>query len=185
MENSCRLSCSYSCPCSHWFSIYTWQSCQVSFLDIKWMDQLKASLQYFISLADFNVTVWINKTHLFRITHKKKNNSQPKWRAKKKLSVFFKYFSIIFAFLQNFFLCQDRLSSDVPPHLGQPCYVALGRALIWGLYITHVLDSGSIVCIIISEYNQTYHTHTSCYYALDLLCVINILVRMLRSWLKG
>ena len=26
-------------------------------------------------------------------------------------------------------------------------------------------------CIIISEYNQTYHTHTSCYYVSDLLCV--------------
>ena len=25
--------------------------------------------------------------------------------------------------------------------------------------------------IVISEYNQTYHTHTSCYYILDLLCV--------------
>ena len=35
------------------------------------------------------------------------------------------------AFLWNFFLC---LSDDVPPHLVQPCYVALGRALIWGLY---------------------------------------------------
>ena len=34
----------------------------------------------------------------------------------------------------NFFLHQGRLSSDVPPHLAQPCYVALGRALIWGLY---------------------------------------------------
>ena len=29
------------------------------------------------------------------------------------------------AFLQNFFLCQDRLSGDVPPHLAQPCYVSL------------------------------------------------------------
>ena len=27
-------------------------------------------------------------------------------------------------------------------------------------------------CIIISEYNQTYPTHTSCYYVSDLLCVI-------------
>ena len=34
----------------------------------------------------------------------------------------------------NFFLHQDRLSGDVPPHLAQPCYVSLGRALIWGLY---------------------------------------------------
>ena len=41
---------------------------------------------------------------------------------------------LLFAFLQNFFLRQDRLSGDVPPHLAQPCYVALGRALIWGLY---------------------------------------------------
>ena len=40
------------------------------------------------------------------------------------------------AFLPNFFLCQDGLSGDVPPHLAQPCYVALGRALIWGLYKT-------------------------------------------------
>ena len=45
------------------------------------------------------------------------------------------------AFLWNFFLCQDRLSSDVPPHLAQPCYVALGRALIWGLYINFFLFS--------------------------------------------
>ena len=27
--------------------------------------------------------------------------------------------------------------------------------------------------IIISEYNQTYHTSPSCYYILDLLCVTN------------
>ena len=33
------------------------------------------------------------------------------------------------AFLQNFFLHQDRLSGDVP------CYLALGQALIWGLYL--------------------------------------------------
>ena len=32
------------------------------------------------------------------------------------------------------FLRQDGLSGDVPPHLTQPCYVALGRALILGLY---------------------------------------------------
>ena len=38
------------------------------------------------------------------------------------------------AFLRNFFLRQDRLSGNVPPHLVQPCYLALGRALIWGLY---------------------------------------------------
>ena len=42
--------------------------------------------------------------------------------------------SFFSAFLQNFFLCQDRLSGDVPPHLAQPCYVALGWALILGLY---------------------------------------------------
>ena len=41
--------------------------------------------------------------------------------------------SFFSAFLRNFFLCQDRLSSDVPPHLAQPCYVALGRALIRGM----------------------------------------------------
>ena len=29
---------------------------------------------------------------------------------------------------------EDRLSGDVPSHLAQPCYVALGQALIWGLY---------------------------------------------------
>ena len=39
-----------------------------------------------------------------------------------------------FLFFINFFLRQDHLSSDVPPHLTQPCYVAIGRALIWGLY---------------------------------------------------
>ena len=40
------------------------------------------------------------------------------------------YVIIIFlsVFLQNFFLCQDCLSRDVPSHLAQPCYVALGRA---------------------------------------------------------
>ena len=36
---------------------------------------------------------------------------------------------LLSAFLRNFFLCQDRLSNDVPPHLAQPCYVALGLAL--------------------------------------------------------
>ena len=36
--------------------------------------------------------------------------------------------------LRNFFLRQDCLSDDVPPRLAQPFYVALGRALIWGLY---------------------------------------------------
>ena len=42
--------------------------------------------------------------------------------------------SFLSPFLRNFFLCQDRLSGDVPPHLAQPCYIALGWALIWGLY---------------------------------------------------
>ena len=41
---------------------------------------------------------------------------------------------LLSAFLQNLFLRQDSLSSDVPPHLAQPCYVALRRALIWDLY---------------------------------------------------
>ena len=36
-------------------------------------------------------------------------------------------------FLQNFFLRQDRLNGDVPPHLAQPCCVALGQALDSGL----------------------------------------------------
>ena len=39
-----------------------------------------------------------------------------------------------FAFLRDFVLRQERLSSDLPPHLVHPCYVALGRPLIWGLY---------------------------------------------------
>ena len=42
-------------------------------------------------------------------------------------------FSFLSAFLQNFFLCPGRGHSDVPPHLAQPCYVVLGRALDWGL----------------------------------------------------
>ena len=33
------------------------------------------------------------------------------------------------AFLLNFFLCQDCWHGDVPPHLVQPFYVALGQAL--------------------------------------------------------
>ena len=37
------------------------------------------------------------------------------------------------AFLWNFFLCQNRWHGDVPPHLAQPCYVALGWALDSGL----------------------------------------------------
>ena len=35
----------------------------------------------------------------------------------------------LFAFLRNFFPRQDRLSGDVPSHLAQPCYVALGQAV--------------------------------------------------------
>ena len=31
------------------------------------------------------------------------------------------FFILLSAFLRNFFLCQDRLSGDVPPHLAQPC----------------------------------------------------------------
>ena len=41
---------------------------------------------------------------------------------------------LLSTFLRNFILRQGPLSSDVPPHLAQPCYVALGQALIWGLY---------------------------------------------------
>ena len=41
---------------------------------------------------------------------------------------------LLSAFLQNFFLHQDHLSGDMPPHSAQPCYVALVQALIWGLY---------------------------------------------------
>ena len=40
------------------------------------------------------------------------------------------------AFLRNFFLCQDFWHSAVPPHLVQPCYVALGQALDLGLTST-------------------------------------------------
>ena len=40
---------------------------------------------------------------------------------------------LLYAFLRNSFLCQDRCYGDVPPHLAQPCCVALGRALDWGL----------------------------------------------------
>ena len=55
-------------------------------------------------------------------------------------------------FLWNFSLRQDRLSGDVPPHLVQPCYVALGASLCIGkhqlrplpTHITHVLGSESI-----------------------------------------
>ena len=36
--------------------------------------------------------------------------------------------------LWNFFLCKDQRHGDVPPHLVQSCYVALGRALVWGLF---------------------------------------------------
>ena len=35
---------------------------------------------------------------------------------------------------------------DVPPHLAQPCYVALGRALIWGLYPDEV--EGFVNCVL-------------------------------------
>ena len=44
-------------------------------------------------------------------------------------------------FLQNFFLCYDSWHGDVPPHLAQPCNVALGRTLIWGLYPDEVEGS--------------------------------------------
>ena len=40
---------------------------------------------------------------------------------------------LLSAFLWNFFLCQDHWHGDVPPHLAQPCCVALGWALIRGL----------------------------------------------------
>ena len=36
---------------------------------------------------------------------------------------------LLSAFLQNFFLCQDRCNDDVSPHLVQPWCVALGWAL--------------------------------------------------------
>ena len=32
------------------------------------------------------------------------------------------------------FLSCVSWTADMPPHLAQPCYVALGQALIWGLY---------------------------------------------------
>ena len=51
---------------------------------------------------------------------------------------------IFFYFLRNFFLCQDRWHGDVPPHLAQPCYVALGQALDWGLISRHVFRALSI-----------------------------------------
>ena len=53
---------------------------------------------------------------------------------------------VLSAFLRNFFLRQDRLSGDVPPHLVQPCYVALGWALIWGGGWWLWLGEMAIVC---------------------------------------
>ena len=38
-------------------------------------------------------------------------------------------------FLPNFSLCQDRWYSDVPPHLAQPCCVALGRTRDSGHFV--------------------------------------------------
>ena len=44
-----------------------------------------------------------------------------------------KHRGFLSTFLRNFFLCQDHWHGDVPPHLAQPLYVALGRALDSGL----------------------------------------------------
>ena len=70
----------------------------------------------------------------------------------------------ISAFLRNFFLCQVRLSGDVPPHLAQPCCVALGRALIWGL-----LRDGTLYLCLVHGYllpfveTKQYGFHLVCH----------------------
>ena len=51
-----------------------------------------------------------------------------------------------------YFLCPDRLSGDVPPHLAQLCCVALGRALIWGIDTT----SGTLL-IVLGNSTIIYH----------------------------
>ena len=51
------------------------------------------------------------------------------------------------ALLRNFFLCQDPLSGVVPPHLAQPCCVALGWALIWGKYTFNCYDTVAYIII--------------------------------------
>ena len=63
-------------------------------------------------------------------------------------SVLLNFFYVLFllsAFLWNFFLCQGCRHGGVPPHLVQPCYVALGWALDSGLISRHELRALSIV----------------------------------------
>ena len=61
------------------------------------------------------------------------------WGRKYVLFIFLKI-----AVLRNFFLCQDCCHSDVPLHLAQPCYEALGRAYVSGLIFRPELKALSI-----------------------------------------
>ena len=47
---------------------------------------------------------------------------------------FFFFFFFCLPSSQISFLRHNQLSGDLPPHLVQPCKLALGEALIWGLY---------------------------------------------------
>ena len=61
-------------------------------------------------------------------------------------SRFLFFIFLLSAFLLNFFLCKDHWNGNVPRNLAQPCYVALGQALIWGLLIRKIAKSSENKC---------------------------------------
>ena len=79
--------------------------------------------------------------HLFLVTDIQKDEFSPS----QFIILLFNFISIFLlsTFIRNFFLFQDRWHSDVPSHLAQPCYVALGQALIQGLCPLECSNSNS------------------------------------------
>ena len=63
-----------------------------------------------------------------------------------------------------------RLALDLAPTLARKLALAVTYNIISNEF--HVMNMLSWPQIIISEYNETYHTSNSCYYVLDLLCVM-------------
>ena len=95
---------------------------------------------------------WMNKwmnEHLFLFSIRTVMNEKS-CTVKCKCQIY--HYFLLSPFLRNFFLCWDHWHGDVPPHLAQPCFVALGRALIWGIYgqsvILHTVPLNYVIIII-------------------------------------
>ena len=90
------------------------------------------------------------------------------------------YVFLLSAFFRNFFLCQDHWHGNVSPHLGQPCYVALGWTLDSGLMLFLMVFFFIALCffvyVFLPVYLYVFCTFVFCFYVLYFFIQMQILL---------